>query len=53
MKETAQAGAQRDVSARKALLKPLKYRGQSEIRATVRKLQRLGKAQWPNDPSLT
>jgi hypothetical protein len=41
------------VSARKALLKPLKYQSQSELKANARKLQQLGKANGPNDPSLT
>jgi hypothetical protein len=51
--EKKPAGGPRAVSARKALLKPLKYQSQSELKATVRKLQQLGKAKGSNDPSLT
>lgn len=51
--EKKPASAPPEVSARQALSKPLKYQSKSELKATVRKLQKLGKAKGPNDPSLT
>lgn len=41
------------VSARMALLSPLRLKSRSELKAIARKLQKLGQADNPNDPRLS
>lgn len=43
----------REVSAREALLKPLKLVSKSRLQEIAKKLQKIGKARGPNDPDLT